>query len=120
TFEVASIEFTHSGMRRDGLVHLRLRKSRFIAFVVSPAAVTYQVNQYVLVKLVAVRLGQLHCRQGGIGIIGIHMDDRDLKSLGQVTCKVGRATISRFSSKAELVVYDYMNGATHIVALEVP
>src|SRR5215469_6969423 len=48
------------------------------------------------------------------------MDDWYLKSLGQVACKVSRATIPRFSSKAELVVYNHMNGATHIVAPELP
>src|SRR5215471_11960302 len=59
--ELTSIQFTHSGMSTNGLIHLRLRKCRFIPFIMTPAAISYQVDQNILTELITIGMSQTHC-----------------------------------------------------------
>ncbi len=114
------IDFSHGWVRTDDLVHLGLREAGFVAFIVSPTAIAYQVDEDVLVKLVPVGMSHAHRHQRGFGIIGIHMDNGDFKAFRHVTRKECRPVILRLSRKAELIIHNNMNGTTYCVAMQVP
>ncbi len=71
-------------MRFDDLIHARLRVGRLVAFVVPVAAVADQVDQKVFAELLAVSEGHAGGGDAGFGIVGVDMDDGDLKAFGQV------------------------------------
>jgi hypothetical protein len=53
------VELAHAAAGVDEFVHLRLRVTRLIAFVVTEAAVTHHVDDNVLVELLTVRKREL-------------------------------------------------------------
>src|SRR6266436_1125932 len=118
--QATCIDFAHGWMRTDDLVHLWLREYRFVALVVSPAAITYQVDKDIFMKLVAVGMSHTHRHQRSIWIIGIHMDNGDFKTFRQVARKVRGAIIPWLGRKAKLVVHNDMDGPAYRVALQVP
>src|SRR5438067_349226 len=72
------------------LIHLRLCEGRFISFVMSPATIADQIDQDVLMKTVTIGMGHAYRRQTRIRIVGVHMNDRYLKShrhKAQCTCE---------------------------------
>ena len=85
----------------------------------SPAPITYQVDQKVFVEFVAV--SQRHAGGGHtrFDIIGIDMHDGDFEALGEVTRIERGAAIVGVCGKADLVVEDDMNRPTDAVAFEV-
>src|SRR5215469_1062816 len=78
--QATRIDFAYGWMRTDDLVHLWLREGGFVALVVSPAAVAYQVDKNIFMKLVAVGMSHTHRHQRSIWIIGIHVDHGDFKT----------------------------------------
>src|SRR6266571_2709235 len=118
--KVASIEFPHRRMLAYDLIHPRLCKGWLISFVMSPATIADQIDQDVLMKMIAIGMRHAYCCQTGIRIVGIHMDDRNFKSLRQIACEVRRATILRIRCKTKLVVHDDMHCAANPVAIEMP
>src|SRR5260370_11934956 len=117
--QATCIDFAHSWMRTDDLVHLWLRKCRFVALVVSPAAITYQVDKDIFMKLVAVGMSHTHRHQRSIWIIGIHVDNGDFKTFRQVARKVRGAIIPWLGRKANLVAHNDMAGPPYRVSLQV-
>src|SRR5436190_5254934 len=59
--EAPSIQLAHCWMSTNDLIHLRLRKSWFITFIMTPAAISYQIDQNVLMELIAIGMSQTYC-----------------------------------------------------------
>src|SRR5258708_18883524 len=118
--QATCIDFAHGWMRTDDLVHLWLRECRFVALVVSPAAITYQVDKDIFMKLVAVGMSHTHRHQRSIWIIGIHMDNGDFKTFRQVARKLRGAIILWLGRKAQLVLHNDMDGPPSRVSPPVP
>ena len=80
--------FPDSWMSTNDLIHLRLSEGGFISFIMAPATIANQVNEYVLMKPIAVGMSYAYRHQSGLGIICIHMYYRYFKAFRQVTSKV--------------------------------
>jgi hypothetical protein len=76
------VELSHGRQALDPLVHHRLRVGRLVALVVTVAPVADQVDEDVLVELVAIRHREPHRRKARFGVIGVDVNDRDVESLG--------------------------------------
>ena len=73
----------HGRVRRDLLVHQRLRERGLVAFVVPVAPVADQVDQEVALESLAVRERQPRRLDARFGIVGVDVDDRDLEAARQ-------------------------------------
>ena len=84
----------------------------------TPAPVANQIDQEVLLELLAVGPGHSCDGDTGFRIISIHMDDGHLKA----TCKVGsverRARVAIISGETNLIIEDDMDRSADMVALE--
>src|SRR6266700_2975806 len=118
--KVASIEFPHRRMLAYDLIHPRLCKGWLISFVMSPATIADQIDQDVLMKMIAIGMRHAYRRHTGIRIVGVHMNNGNLKSLRQIASKVRRATILRLRSKTKLVVHDNMYCTPDPIAIKMP
>ena len=79
------------------------------------AAVADEIDQEIPLKAFAVRAGEPRRLDAGLGIVGIHMDDRNLESARQAA-RVRRAVfIFGPGRETELVVHDDVDGATRPV-----
>src|SRR6266567_5248847 len=107
-------------MGTNGFIHVRLSEGRFVTFIVAPTAVAHQVDQDILMELIAEGICQAYGYQACIGIISVHMDDGNPKTLGQVTCKMRRASLFRSSGKAKLIVDNNVDSTTNPVTREAP
>ena len=83
-------DLAHGRVRRDLLVHQRLRERRLVAFVVAVAAVADQVDQEVALELRAIGERQPRRLDARLGIVGVDVDDRDLEPARQAA-RVRRA-----------------------------
>ena len=69
-------------------------------------AVAHDVDDDVLVEGVAVLEGQVRATDDGLGVVCVHVQDRDLQALGQVGRVSGRAALRRAGREADLVIDD--------------
>jgi hypothetical protein len=106
-------------MGLDRLVHERLRVAGLVALVVAEAAVADEIDDEILPEALAVRHGEADRRDGGLGVVRVHVDDRDVEALGEVARIAGRARFDRVGREPDLVVRDEMERAAGRVAGEV-
>ena len=97
----------------DGVVHAGLRHRRLIRLVMTAASVADEVDNYVLVELIAVVHGQLCHEHYRLGVIAIDVEYGSLNHLGNVGAVLCGARVGRLTGgKADLIVqYDVQGPA---------
>ena len=118
--EPACVQLAHRAVLLDQLVHERLRVARLVALVVAEAPVADEVDDDVVAEARAERHGQADRRDGGLGVVGVHVHDRRVEALGQVARVAGRATLVGIGREAHLVVGDDVQRPARPVAREAP
>ena len=118
THEAADVHRARGGDAVDEGVHDGLGHRRVVALVVAAASVAHHVDDDVLVEGVAVLEGQVRGADDGLGVVRVHMQDRDLQALGQVRRVAGGAALRRARREADLVVDDDVDRAAGLVALQ--
>ena len=91
---------------RDRLGHQRLRAGRLVLLVMAEAAVADEVDDDVVSEALPKVVRQARGRDGCLGIVGIHVDDRRVETLCQVARVAGGAAFVRIGREADLVVRD--------------
>ena len=81
-------------------------------------AVAHHVDDDVLVEGVAVLEGQVCAADDGLGVVCVHVQDRDLQALGEVGRVSGRAALRRARRETDLVVDDDVDRAAGLVTLQ--
>src|SRR4051812_44011963 len=105
-------------MRRDLLIHTRLRKRRLVAFIVAPAPIADKVNQEVLAKAFAIGERHARHRQTRRRIVRVHMDNGNLEPLRKIAGIKSGAGIAWIGGKTDLIVDDDMDGSTDAITLQ--
>ena len=106
------IQGAGSGMAADLLVHHGLGYGGFIGFIVSLAPVAYQVNNHVLVEMIAVIQRQAGDKNDCLRIITIYMEYGRLDHFCHVRAIVGGAAVHHIAGGETDLVVDYdMHGA---------
>ena len=82
------------------------------------AAVADQVDQHVLAEGLSKPHGERYRSDTRFGVIGVDVDDRHVKALGEVTRVARRARIGRIGREADLVVGDDVEHAASRVPLQ--
>ena len=118
THEAADVHGARGGDAVDEGVHDGLGHRRVVALVVTATAVAHHVDDDVLVEGVAVLEGQVCAADDGLGVVCVHVQDRDLQALGEVGRVSGRAALRRAGREADLVVDDDVDRAAGLVALQ--
>jgi hypothetical protein len=81
-------------------------------------AVADQVDHHVLVEAVPVGHRQANCREARLGIVGIHVDDGDVESLGEIGGVAGGPGVFHIGRESNLVVGDEMQCPARAVSLQ--
>ncbi len=102
----------------DGVVHHRLRVSRFVTFVVPPAAIGIHVDDHIAFEFATEIHGQIDDLGDRLGVFAVDMEDRYLQHLGHVGSVGARAGFVRFGGKTDLVIQNDVQRAAGLVALE--
>ena len=108
----------HGRLRLDPLRHERLRVGGLVLLVVAVAAVADEIDDEVVAELRAIGQREPHGAQGGLGIVGVDVDDRDVEALREVARVARRAALGRARREADLVVRDQVQRAPGGVALQ--
>ena len=104
----------------DRLGHERLRVRRLVLLVVAEAAVADEVDDDVVPEALAERHREPRGRDGGLGIVGVHVDDRRVEALREVARVARRAALRGVGREADLVVRDQVQRAAGRVAGQSP
>jgi hypothetical protein len=113
-----AVELRHRGVALDLRVHERLGVARLVALVVTPAPVTDEVDDDVLLEALPVLVGEGGHVHHGLGVVAVHVQDGGLHHLGDVRA-VGRAAgVLGQGREADLVVDHHVDGAARRVALQ--
>ena len=110
------VDAPHGGVSVNTLVHPRLGISWLVPLIVPMPAIPHQIDDHVPVKLLAVHHRELDRRQAGFRIVGVDVDDWDIKPLGKVAREIGRARFVGRCRKADLIVGDDMERAAGPIA----
>jgi hypothetical protein len=102
----------------DHLAHERLGVGRIVGLVVPVPPVADQVDDHVLAELLPERDRELRRVHAGLGIVGVHVEDRRLDQLGAVARVLRESVVARIGREADLVVHDDVDRAAGPVALE--
>jgi hypothetical protein len=101
----------------DLLVHQRLRERRRVLLVVAELAEAHDVDDDVLVELLAIVERELGAQHDGLGIVAVHVQHRRLDHLDHVGAVQRRARIARVAGgEADLVVDHQVHRAAGVVA----
>ncbi len=110
--ELAGVSLVGGRMIFDLRVEQRLRDCRVVDLAVAVAAEADDVDDDVAAELVA----EVHRDAGkaddGFGILGIHVEDRDLVTPGEVGGVARAVLVARIGGETDQVVGDDVNGAT--------
>ena len=102
----------------DVLVHRRVGEHRLVAFVVTEAAIAEDVDDHVLVELLAELGRDLGGMDHGLGVVAVHVEDRRLDHQGDVG-RIGRGPAEmRGRGEADLVVDDDVDRPARAVAAD--
>src|SRR5688572_2386224 len=96
----------------DLAIHHRLGEARFVAFVMTVAAITDQVDHKILAEFLPIGESSARRLKTSERIIRVNMDDRHFESLRQIA---GMQTAARFGicgGEAQLIVGDDVQTAT--------
>lgn len=116
--QTRGIEAQRGFLFLDALVHHRVGEHRLIAFVVTEAAVAEDVDDHILVELLAELGRDAGGMDHGLRVIAVDVEDRRFDDQ-RVVGRIGRgAREMRRGGKADLVVHHDMHGAAGLVALE--
>ena len=113
------VELAHTATLGDGPVHEGLGVARVVALVVSVAAVADEVDDDVLVELLAVLERQLRHAHARLGIVAVDVEDGGLHRLGDIAAIERAARVLGTGGEADLIVDDQVDGATDAVAGDV-
>ena len=116
--EPGGVLLAHGRLAVDPLDQQRLGIRRLVLLLMAVPAVADQVDHEVLAELAPVRSGEPDRAQRSFGVVGVHVDDRDVEALGQVARVPGRATLFRVGREADLVVGDQVQRPARRIALE--
>ena len=114
--EPLRVELAHGRMLRDRGGEQRLRVRGLVLLVVAVAAVTDEIDDDVVPEAAPVREREPDGRERGLGIVGVHMDDRDVEALREVARVARRAAVAGVGREADLVVRDQVQRAAGRVA----
>ena len=109
----------HGRLLRDPLRHERLRVRGLVLLVVAVPAVADEIDHDVLAEAVAVGERQPDRGDCRLGVVGVHVDDRDVESLRQVARVARRAPLLGIGRESDLVVGDHVQRAAGRVAGEI-
>ena len=87
-------------------IHQRLGERRFVAFVVSVAAIADEIDQHVTLELRPVREREPRRGDRGFGIVGVDVDDRNLEAARQPARIERAAGVRGLCRESDLVVRD--------------
>ena len=82
--ELRAVELAHRRVPLDLLDHERLRVGGLVLLVVAEAAVADEVDDDVVAEAAAIGERQAHGRDRGLGVVGVHVDDRHVEALGEI------------------------------------
>ena len=115
--ELRRVLLAHRRLLRDPRRHQRLGVGRLVLLVVAVPAIADEVDDDVVLETAAIGHPQAHGRDARLGVIGVHMDDREVEALGEVARVAGRAAVDRIGGEADLIVRDQVQRAASRVAL---
>ncbi len=98
--------FTRRGMRPDFFVQGRLRERGLVRLVVSVTTVADDIDQKILAEFRPVFDRQPHDVDARLRIVGVHVNDRDLEPLGEITGVPRRPGIDGIRRESDLIVDD--------------
>ena len=93
--ERLGVQRAHAALGLDEVVHERLRHRGVVALVVAAAAVADEVDDDVLVELLAERERELGDPHDRLGVVAVHVEDRRLDGLGDIGGVHRRAALAR-------------------------
>ena len=103
------------GCSRIAAVHRRLRRRRLVGLVVAEAAIADEIDDDVLVEHLPVAQREPHGRDGGFGIVAVHVEHGRLDHLRDVRAVGRRAAVARIAHReADLIVDDEVDRAARI------
>ena len=95
----------------DHLIHHRLSKSRLILLVMTVSTIPDDIDENVLMELLAVFKGNMYGFVHELGLVGIYVNDRSLNRPSNVSTIKPSSSLSRCSRETDLIVSDYMDDA---------
>ena len=113
-----SPDLAHRRVRRDLLVHHRLRERRLVPLVVPPPSIADQVDEEVALEPGAIREGQPRRLDARFGIVGVDVDDRDLESAREAARIRGAVRLTNAGGEPELVVDDDVDRPARVPAVQ--
>src|SRR5262245_48754992 len=103
----------------DQCIEVRLREFRVIPLIMSVTTITYHIDEYIRVELLAVFGCNLCAFYNSLGIVAIHMKNRSLDRGGEGSTIVGTARIVEISSEANLIIDHKMYSSTCVIPFEI-
>ncbi len=101
----------------DGGVHLGLGYRRLIGLVMPPPSIAYEVDDHISLEGISKIHRQLGNKNHRFRVVGVDMENRRLDHFGDIGAVLGRpGVIPAVGGKSDLVVENYMQGATGFVA----
>ena len=116
--QLLGIDFAGGRMAADRLVHQRLGERGLVALVVAVAAIAEQVDDHVLLELLAELDRDARDVDHRLRVVAVDVEDRRLDHLRDVGAVRPRTREARHRGEADLVVDDEVDGATDAVALQ--
>ena len=110
---------SHGRMASDARSHQRLRVRRLVLLVVSETPVADEVDDDVVAEAPPEREREPYGGDRSFGIVGVHVDDRRVETLGEVARVARRAPFLGLGREADLVVRDQVEGAPGRVPVQV-
>ena len=115
---MVQVGLTHAVALIDQLIGQRLSEPRFVLFVMPVAAIAVHVDNDIALELAAEVHRQIDDLGHGLRMLTIHMEDRNLQHLADVSAVLGRTGFVRTGREADLIVDDDVQRATRFVALQ--
>ncbi len=116
--ELGGVELADGRLLGDLRDHERLGVGRLVLLVVAEAPVADEVDDHVVAELLPVGEREAHGGDRRLGVVRVHVDDRDVEALGEVARVAGRAALVRVRREADLVVRDQVQGPTGRVSVQ--
>ena len=112
------VQLSHGRVLLDQRIHARLRVRRLVRLVVAQAPVPDQVDHGAAPPLLPVCHREPHGCDARLGVVGVHVDDRDVEALGEVGRVARRARLVGLGREPDLVVGDDVEHTAGGVAVE--
>ena len=98
--ERARVQLANCRVGRDRRSEERLRVGGLVLLVVPVAPVADEVDDDVVAEAASVREREPHRGDRRLGIVGVHVDDRNVEALREVAGVTGRAAVLRIGGEA--------------------